>query len=141
MPRLRRPSEKLAAKTSQFAGRGSAFLAAKWDQGIKTVKQPPVKTVLQGENGGKLDEHWYRFKALYASGAEVEIRGPCRSACTLITGAIFKRRLCFADDAHLAFQLVANGLWGWPRFARSEQWMLDRYPGRYSGLDRQSWRH
>jgi hypothetical protein len=83
MPRLRRPSEKLAAKTSQFAGRGSAFLAAKWDQGIKTVKQPLVKTVLQGENGGKLDEHWYRFKALYASGAEVEIRGKCQSACPL----------------------------------------------------------
>ena len=34
---------------------------AKWDQGIKVVGQP-IKTIVQGEAGGKVDEHWYRFK-------------------------------------------------------------------------------
>jgi hypothetical protein len=73
--------------------------------------QPPKAVVLQGETGGKLDEHWYRFKALAATGAEVEVRGKCQSACTMITGVIPKSRLCFAEGSHLAFHWARHKTW------------------------------
>src|SRR5262245_22267803 len=53
----------------------------------------PPKTVLYEERGGRLLDHWERWKALAAQGGEVEIRGPCWSACTLILAHIPRERL------------------------------------------------
>jgi hypothetical protein len=102
---------------------------ANWDKGLKTkpAGQGP-KTVLQGEAGGKLDEHWYRFKAMNAAGVEVEVRGRCQSACTLITGVIPKSRLCFGENSLLAIHWAREGSWNGPLSYKSTQWVLDHYP-------------
>ena len=71
----------------------------------------PTKTVLTREHGGSLREHWLRFQALAAGGGEVEIRGVCPSACTLVMSHVAKDKLCFSDRAQLLFHQVqyANG--------------------------------
>jgi hypothetical protein len=51
---------------------------------IQPIPQTPPKTVLLNEIGGRIDVHWLRFQLLAQSGDEVEIRGLCPSACTLI---------------------------------------------------------
>jgi len=45
---------------------------------------PINKSWLGRERGGRLDQHIERWKALAASGEDVEIRGSCYSACTLV---------------------------------------------------------
>ena len=59
---------------------------------------PPVpipKTVLYHEPGGYLRTYELKWQALALSGDDVEIRGSCASACTLIMAHIPKDRLCF----------------------------------------------
>jgi hypothetical protein len=97
-----------------------------WDKGLKVT--PPSKTVFRNELGGALDQHWKRFTLLLASGDQVEIRGKCQSACTLIMARIPKSRLCFADNAHLAFHWARHVSGDGPLDREGTQWMLDRYP-------------
>jgi hypothetical protein len=94
------------------------------------VKSPwsRPKTVLYDEPGGILFEHVNRWIALARSGDDVEIRGPCTSACTMIMAYVPKERLCFGDYASLQFHLVRFADTGKMDLA-SSLWMLNRYPG------------
>jgi hypothetical protein len=67
--------------------------------------QPATVTpvVMNGGMGGLISAHQLRFAAIRHSGAPVEMRGGCWSACTMITGYVAKERLCFAPGAFLAF--------------------------------------
>jgi hypothetical protein len=78
---------------------------------------PPTKTMVQGEVGGRIDWHWYRFKALDYSGNQIEVHGRCRSAC-----------LCFAEGAFLGFHWAREGSWDGPPSRSSTQWLMDHYP-------------
>jgi hypothetical protein len=86
------------------------------------------KTVLYDEPGGILLEHVNRWIALARSGDDVEIRGPCTSACTMIMAYVPKERLCLGDYASLQFHLVRFADTGKMDLA-SSLWMLNRYPG------------
>ena len=91
--------------------------------------EPPKakqKTVLDSEPGGNLRIHFDRFKMLKESGDDVEIRGKCLSACTLIIALIPRERLCFGETAWLGFHqaTLRNG-------AVSKEFtelMFDSYP-------------
>ena len=63
----------------------------------------PERVVINGGLGGNVGEHQSRFWVIKQQGANVEMRGGCWSACTLITSFIPKERLCFAPGAFLAF--------------------------------------
>jgi hypothetical protein len=91
------------------------------------------KTVLQDEYGGKLQEHWDRFAALAGTDDEVEIRGTCQSACTLVTARVPKARLCFADNAHLDFH-QARSIADNSVSPGATRWMVVQYPA-----DIQAW--
>lgn len=67
----------------------------------KTAPPPPV--VIHQGMGGSIPEHTARFRLLNHSGAKVEMRGPCYSACTLIMSYVVKESICFAPGAFLAF--------------------------------------
>jgi hypothetical protein len=71
------------------------------------VSRPAVTygntTTLYDEKGGGIYEHHARFQALANSGNQVEIRGRCQSACTLIVAHIPRDRLCFGERGFLAF--------------------------------------
>ena len=56
--------------------------------------------------GGVIKEHVERWQELARSGADVEILGPCYSACTLILAYVPKERLCFGAFASLQFHLA-----------------------------------
>jgi hypothetical protein len=85
-----------------------------------------AKTVLYHEPGGIIRDHAKRWQALGASGDDVEIRGPCVSACTLIMAFVPSDRICFAEEASLQFHMA-----GYPNqepSIDSARWMLNQYP-------------
>jgi hypothetical protein len=65
-------------------------------------------TVLYLEQGGFIFEHMRRWRQLGQSDADVEIRGPCFSACTLIIAVVPKERLCFGGYASLQFHAASD---------------------------------
>jgi hypothetical protein len=70
----------------------------------------PAKTVLAGEPGGLLSKHEFRFKMLSYWGGNVEIRGMCQSACTLVMSNIAREHICFSASGYLNFHLASiNG--------------------------------
>jgi hypothetical protein len=94
---------------------------------------PLPKTVLYFEPGGVLHEHIRRWQALAASGDDVEIRGWCGSACTLIMAYVPRERICFGEAASLGFHLArkvtaeAKDPYGVGDMETS-RWMLNQYP-------------
>ena len=74
---------------------------------------------------GHLDGYKRLFEALEASGNNVEIRGKCLSACTLVLSYIPKERLCFHETAWLGFHL-AGSFYG--ASTEVSQAMFDSYP-------------
>ena len=52
--------------------------------------------------------HMQRWRQLGQSDADIEIRGPCFSACTLVMTTVPKERLCFGDYASLQFHLATD---------------------------------
>jgi hypothetical protein len=82
-------------------------------------------TVLGFEPGGFVHEHIERWRQVEKSAADVEIRGPCFSACTLVMSVVPKERLCFGDYASLQFHLATvSGRVAIP----TSTWMLMSYP-------------
>jgi hypothetical protein len=79
-------------------------------EGLETLLPPPFgptnKAWLGRERGGRVDQHIARWEALAASGDDVEVRGLCPSACTLVLAHVPKERLCFSQTSVLAFHLA-----------------------------------
>jgi hypothetical protein len=89
---------------------------------------PPTRGILvYHEPGGVIKEHIERWRELARSGADVEILGPCYSACTLILAYVPKERLCFGAFATLQFHLAWDRETGKPSLDAS-LWMLKQYP-------------
>jgi hypothetical protein len=89
---------------------------------------PPKSSILiYLEPGGVIKEHIERWQELARSGADVEILGPCYSACTLIVAYVPKERLCFGAFATLQFHLAWDRETGKPSLDAS-LWMLKQYP-------------
>jgi hypothetical protein len=60
--------------------------------------------------GASIPEHDFECSRLAETGASVEMRGGCYSACTLLTSYFPKERLCFGEGAFLAFHAAWNDL-------------------------------
>jgi hypothetical protein len=90
-------------------------------------KWPALPVVLYYEPGGVLHEHILRWRAIGATGAEVEIRGACYSACTMIVSFLPKERFCFDEDASLHFHAARNA-GSWQVAAGATRWMWSTYP-------------
>lgn len=82
-------------------------------------------TVLQDQPGGLISVYKRLFEAIEASGNNVEIRGKCPSACTLVLSYIPKERLCFHETAWLGFHHAAS-FYG--ADTETSQAMFDSYP-------------
>jgi hypothetical protein len=81
--------------------------------------------VLQDQLGGFVPPYERLFEAIEASGNNVEIRGKCLSACTLVLSYIPKERLCFHETAWLGFHLA------WSFYGtdiKASQALFGRYP-------------
>jgi hypothetical protein len=89
-------------------------------------------TIVHNDRGGLLgvyDAYWRHVSANRPG--QVEIRGMCQSACTLVMVHIPKERLCFGDRAFLNFHLASlpNGQ---PSIKDSQE-MIDSYPADIRG--------
>jgi hypothetical protein len=89
------------------------------------VEDPSM--VILFERGGVIKEHIERWQELARSGLDVEILGPCFSACTMIVAYVPKERLCFGAFATLQFHLASDRETGKPSLDAS-LWMLKQYP-------------
>jgi hypothetical protein len=69
---------------------------------------PPIVIDRRGM-GGKVHEHRMIFAGYRASGASVELRGPCYSACTFVMSYVGKDKLCIGEGAFMAFHAVRSG--------------------------------
>jgi hypothetical protein len=89
---------------------GAALLLATTSAICEGWAWPKHTTVLEFEPGGCIGEHEKRYLSLASSGADVEVRGLCYSACTLIVAYIPKERLCFGNYASLNFHHAGSTL-------------------------------
>jgi hypothetical protein len=89
--------------------------------------RPISTTVLQAEAGGGLSVHVRRWQELARSGDNVEVRGPCFSACTMVVAYVPKERLCFGEYASLHFHSARN-LFTRQESLETNRWMFARYP-------------
>ena len=93
---------------------------------------PKHTTVLYDEHGGILDKHIVRWKELAASGNNVEIRGYCSSACTMIMAYVPSDRICFGDNSALGFHMSRGGYGEnyetFKPFPETARWMVNQYP-------------
>ena len=62
--------------------------------------------VIRWGQGGRVDEHKQRFSDYRLTRAKIELRGPCYSACTMLTSYIEPENLCIAPGAFMAFHAV-----------------------------------
>ena len=69
----------------------------------------PERVVITHGAGGLAAEHHMKFLGYHTTGKAVEIRGPCYSACTLMTAYVGKDKLCIAQGAFFAFHAVRSG--------------------------------
>ena len=77
----------------------------------KPTVLPPVVIPAHGM-GGNLDEHKILFASYRAYGMSVELRGPCYSACTVLTSYVGKDKLCIGEGGFMAFHAVRSGRTG-----------------------------
>ena len=86
--------------------RAIAEQAEDHDELVKRIWLKPKKLVISPElRGGRIDLHVAGFIRLSWNYDEVEVRGLCVSACTLVTAYILDHKLCFAKNAQLAFHM------------------------------------
>jgi hypothetical protein len=97
------------------------------DPRLVTLVQPP-KHVITSEPGGRLDEHETRFKQWAALGGDVEIRGMCQSACTLVMSNVPRERICFSKSGYLNFHLASSTSDGVIPSMSHTRWMIESYP-------------
>ena len=78
-------------------------------------------------DGGSLNEHQLLFARYRLGGTKVELRGPCYSACTVITSYVAKENLCIAEGAFLAFHAARVSMDG-PIHGPATIAMVDAFP-------------
>jgi hypothetical protein len=79
---------------------------------IKSAAPSPgwhKKITLYHEQGGALNEHWERFQLYADRNDEVELRGECYSACTLVMSLLPRERICVGERASLHFHRARYG--------------------------------
>ena len=65
---------------------------------------PAFATMLiNGDNGGKMEDYTARFRQVRDSGDSVIIDGTCMSACTMVLGLVPHDRICATPNAVLGF--------------------------------------
>src|SRR5207344_1606368 len=72
------------------------------------IARPPDTVIIRHGQGGKLADHRQRFADYRDTKVKVELRGPCYSACTLITAYVAKADLCIAEGSFFAFHAVRS---------------------------------
>ena len=73
---------------------------------LPPIERAPDTVIIRYGKGGLVEPHKERFLEYRLMKTKVEIRGPCYSACTLITSYVEPENLCIAEGAFFAFHAV-----------------------------------
>jgi hypothetical protein len=90
------------------------------------ILRSPDPYVIHSNPGGDIQEYHGRYRLLQAVVRNVEIRGHCMSACTLVLHHFSKERLCFGEGAALQFHQAS--FYSGRASLEHTQWMVDGYP-------------
>jgi hypothetical protein len=95
----------------------------------------PIKRIVRNGLGGSVfaaDQEW---KLAAQLNDEVEIRGSCSSACTLVVSRVPRERLCFDRNGALLFHQARTRVSPlgqtpveWEPDGNATKWMFDSYP-------------
>ena len=96
--------------------------------GLTVVTKTPAKVIVNYDEGGVIFAYNVRWKHVAAQGSQVEVRGMCWSACTLVAAHIPKDRLCFADYSSLNFHQARHGAPDDTPNPQATKWMFDAMP-------------
>jgi len=66
------------------------------------------KIVLRYDKGGLMQQYIDHYRIVANAGMDVEIRGPCASACTQIMAFVPSERICFDKHGTLEFHMAAR---------------------------------
>jgi hypothetical protein len=83
--------------------------------------------VIIGDRGGLLWQYEQRASEIRRSGRRVEVRGTCKSACTLYLGLLNPGQLCAKPKAQFWFHHPFNTQTG-ELVPAAAQWALNVYP-------------
>jgi hypothetical protein len=99
-----------ASKWPEIVTRTIDDLKTGIEEVTKTVdgQETIIKHVVRRNPGGSIDLQVAYWTLVAIQGGEVEIRGPCGSACTLAVVAIPKDKLCFDADGYLGFHVATS---------------------------------
>ena len=90
---------------------------------------PEPKIIVFAGPGGNLYEHVAHWQAIAKQGRQVEILGPCYSACTFAVAYVPKERLCFGIYGSLNFHQVRTKHPDYTTSApEATEWMINQYP-------------
>jgi hypothetical protein len=98
-----------------------------WSLTVPPQYSQPQKVVLRYESGGLIDEHYRRFNGYAVYGQQVEVRGHCVSACTIVMITVSRDHLCFDRNGALLFHLAQHADSGEVNMQGS-LWLYRRYP-------------
>ena len=104
---------------------GTVFVLVLWALPAHGQKPPPT-TVVGFDVGGRMYEYDARWRKIAGDGGPVEVRGICRSACTLLVARVPRQRLCFSDYSSLHFHQARHDD-GTPAL-KATRWMIYSYP-------------
>lgn len=70
---------------------------------LLALAAPAQALTIYHDDGGYVADYMARFANVLRSGERVEIRGDCRSACTLVLGIVPRERMCVTAQARFGF--------------------------------------
>jgi hypothetical protein len=68
-----------------------------------TITSASATVLINGDNGGLMEDYTARFQQARQSGEPVVIDGPCFSACTMVFGLVPRNQVCATPNAILGF--------------------------------------
>jgi hypothetical protein len=78
-----------------------------------TITSASATVLINGDNGGLMEDYTARFQQARQSGKPVVIDGPCFSACTMVLGLVPRNQICATPNAvfgfHTAWQFDKSG--------------------------------
>jgi hypothetical protein len=109
-PPMRVPNKVPETKWSEVVTGTIDDMKAGIEVVTKTIdgQETVIKYVVRRNPGGSIELHVAYWTLVAIQDREVEIRGPCGSACTLAVVAIPKDKLCFDADGYLGFHVATS---------------------------------
>lgn len=96
-----------------------------------SITSASATVLIQGDNGGRMEDYASRFLSVRQSGERVVIDGTCLSACTMVLGFLPRDRVCVTSNAVLGFHAAwqPDGAGGRITSPPATQALMETYPG------------